>query len=113
MRGHQTRPLYNRDLTTLRRRRKRERQNSNKFKDDVTRDDSPRRFLAPQHSDATLLRHCLEYVQHCPNIAALCCAKNRPCESSRVTSPLMSKTTTLHVHHPFCMFLCSPCKTAT
>ena len=53
----------------------------------VTRDDSQRRFLA-QHSVATLLRHCFEWLQHCLNIAALCCAKNRRCESSRVTSPL-------------------------
>ena len=49
--------------------------------------DSQRRFLA-QHSVATLLRHCFEYLQHCSNIATLCCAKNRRCESSRVTSPL-------------------------
>ena len=51
--------------------------------DDVTRDDSQRRFVA-QHSVATLLRHCFEWLQHCPNIAAMCCAKNRRCESSRV-----------------------------
>ena len=49
--------------------------------------DSQRRFLA-QHSVATLLRHCFEYLQHCSNIATLCCAKNRRWESSRVTSPL-------------------------
>ena len=55
-------------------------------KGDVTRDDSKRRFLA-QHSVATLLRHCFEWLQHCSNIATLCCAKNRSCESSRVTSP--------------------------
>ena len=34
-----------------------------------------------------LLRHCFEWFQHCSNIATLCCAKNRGCESSRVTSP--------------------------
>ena len=28
-----------------------------------------------------------KWLQHCSNIAALCCAKNRRCESSRVTSP--------------------------
>ena len=67
---------------------------------DVTRDDSQRRFLA-QHSVATLLRHCFEWLQHCSNIARLCCAKNRRCESSRVTSPTLSKTTTLRVHHAF------------
>ena len=57
------------------------------LKGDVTRDDSQRRFLA-QHSIATLLRHCFEYLQHYSNIATLCCAKNRRCESSRVTSLL-------------------------
>ena len=31
-------------------------------------------FLA-QHSVATLLRHCFEWLQHCFNIAALFCAK--------------------------------------
>ena len=35
-----------------------------------------------------LLRHCFEQLQHCSSIAMLCCAKNRRCESSRVTSPL-------------------------
>ena len=47
-------------------------------------------FLA-QHSVATLLRHCFEWLQHCSDIATLCCAKNRRCESSRVTSPLVYK----------------------
>ena len=56
----------------------------------VTRDDSQRRFLA-QHSVATLLRHCFGWLQHCSNIATLYCAKNRRCESSRVTSPLKQK----------------------
>ena len=42
--------------------------------------------LAP-HSVATLARHCFEWSQHCSNIATLCCAKNRRCESSRATSP--------------------------
>ena len=55
-------------------------------KGDVTRDDSQLRFLA-QHSVATLLRHCFEWLQHCSNIAALCGAKNRRCQSSSVTSP--------------------------
>ena len=50
------------------------------------RDDSQRRFLA-QHSVATLLRHGFEQLQYCSNIATLCCAKNRLCKSSRVTSP--------------------------
>ena len=56
-------------------------------KGDVTRGDSQRRFLA-QHSIAALLRHCFEWLQHCSNIARLCCAKNRLCDSSCVTSPL-------------------------
>ena len=57
---------------------------------DVTLGDSQRRFLA-QHSVATLLGHCVEWLQHCSNIAALCYAKNRCCESSCVTSPLEVK----------------------
>ena len=55
-------------------------------KDDVTRDDSQRRFLA-QHSVATLLRRCFEWLQLCFSIATLCSAKNSSCESSRLTSP--------------------------
>ena len=47
------------------------------------RDDSQRRILA-QHSVATLLRNYFEWMQHCSNIATLCCAKNCRCESSRV-----------------------------
>ena len=58
-------------------------------KDDFTRDDSQRRFLA-QHSVATLLRRCFEWLQHqqvaISNIATLCSVKNSICESSRVTS---------------------------
>ena len=57
------------------------------LKDDVTRDDSQQRFLA-QHSITELLWHCFEWLQHCSNIATLCCAENRRCKSSRVTSPL-------------------------
>ena len=56
-------------------------------KGDVTQDDSQRRFLAQQNV-ATLLRRCFELLQHCSNIARLCCAKNRRCESSRVTHHL-------------------------
>ena len=52
----------------------------------VTRDDSQRRF-SEQPSVETLLRHCFKWLQHCSNIATLCCAKNCCCESSRVTSP--------------------------
>ena len=57
-----------------------------KSKGDVTRDDSQRRFSA-QHSVATLLRHCFEWLQHCSSIATMSCVKNRCCESSGVTSP--------------------------
>ena len=64
MRGQMTHPLYNRDLTKVRRRRQRERQDSNRFNDDVTRDDSQRRFLA-QHSIATLFRTVTTLSQHC------------------------------------------------
>ena len=54
---------------------------------DVTRDDSQRRFLA-QHSVA-ILEQCCNHSKQCRNnVATLCCAKNRRCESSRVTSPL-------------------------
>ena len=35
-----------------------------------------------------LVKLCFEWFQHCSNIATLCCAKNRLCESSRVTLPL-------------------------
>jgi len=63
------------------------------LKADVTRDDSQRRFLA-QHSVATLLPHGFEWLQHCSNIAMLCCAKNRRCQSSCVTSPEATTTAT-------------------
>ena len=49
-----------------------------------------RRFLA-QHSVSTSLRHSFKWLQHCSNIATLCCAKNRRCESSSVASPQYSK----------------------
>ena len=55
-------------------------------KDDVTRDDSKRRFSA-QHSVTTLFRRCFEWLQHCSSISTLCSAKNSSCESSRLTSP--------------------------
>ena len=45
-----------------------------------------------QNSVVTLLRHCFDWLLHCSNIATLCCAKNRRCESSRVTSPLSNRT---------------------
>ena len=50
--------------------------------DDVTRYDSQRRFLA-QHSVA-MLEQCCKYSKQCQNnVATLCYAKNRCCESSR------------------------------
>ena len=61
-------------------------------KGDVTRDNSQRRFLAQDGVATSLLRHCFEWLQHCPSIATLCCAKNRRCESSRVTTPLHGAT---------------------
>ena len=36
-----------------------------------------------------MLEQCCNYSKQCHNnVATLCCAKNRRCESSRVTSPL-------------------------
>ena len=47
---------------------------------DVTRDNSQRRFLA-QHSVA-MLEQCCNHSKQCRNnVATLCCAKNRRCES--------------------------------
>ena len=60
--------------------------NNSPSKGDVTRDDSQWRFLA-QHSVATLLQRCFEWLQHRSSTATMCCPKNRRCESSRVTSP--------------------------
>ena len=59
---------------------------NNYSKGDVTLDDSQRQFLA-QHSVATMLRHCFEWLQHCSNIAAPFGAKNCRCQLSCVTSP--------------------------
>ena len=56
----------------------------------VTRDDSKQRFLA-QHSvsSVAMLKQCCNYSKQCRNnVATRCCAKNRRCQSSRVTSPL-------------------------
>ena len=51
-------------------------------KGDVTQ----RPFLA-QHTVA-MLEQCCNYSKQCRNtVATLCCAKNRRCQSSRVTSP--------------------------
>ena len=55
-------------------------------KGDVTREDLQRRCLA-QHILA-MLEKCCNYSKQCRNnVATLCCAKNRRCESSGVTSP--------------------------
>ena len=78
---------------------------SSRFKGDVTRNDSKRRFLA-QHSITTLLRHCFEWLQQCSKIATLCCAKNRRCESSRITSPLVMQNNGKEM----CKKVCCPCK---
>ena len=56
------------------------------LKGDVTQDDSQRRFLA-LHSVAMLEQCCTYSKQFRNNVATLCCAKNRSCEPSRVTSP--------------------------
>ena len=59
---------------------------SRELKGDVTRDDSQRLFLA-QHSVA-MLEQCCNHSKQChSNVAKLCSARNRRCESSRVTSP--------------------------
>ena len=47
--------------------------------------------ISAQHGIATLMRRCFELL-HCSNIATLCCAKSRHCESSRVTSLLVLKS---------------------
>ena len=54
----------------------------------MTRDDSQRRVLA-QHSLAMLEQCCNNSKQRRNNVATFCCAKNRRCESSCVTSPLV------------------------
>ena len=54
------------------------------LKGDVTPDDSQRRFLAQQ--SVAMLEQCCNYSKQCHNnVATLCCAKNRRCESSRET----------------------------
>ena len=52
-----------------------------------TRDDSQRRFLTQRI--LAMLEQCCNYSKQCRNnVVTPCCAKNRRCESSRVTSPL-------------------------
>ena len=55
-------------------------------KGEVTQDDSQQRFFcATQHCNVgTMLQ---PFTQCRNNVATICCAKNRCCESSRVTSP--------------------------
>ena len=59
-------------------------------KGDVTRNDSQRRFRA-QHSVVTLEQCCNHSKQCRNNVVMPSCAKNRRCESSRVTSPYRLK----------------------
>ena len=46
-----------------------------------------------------LEQRCNHSKQYCNNVATLCCAKNRRCESSRVTSPLGYVVTELFVNN--------------
>ena len=64
-----------------------------KSTDNVTRDDSQRRFLT-QHSVAALLRLCSAWLQHCTNIATLCCTKNRRC----LVEHRLYRDSSLYVH---------------
>ena len=64
-----------------------------KSTDNVTRDDSQRRFLT-QHSVETLLRLCSAWLQHCTNIATLCCTKNRRC----LVEHRLYRDSSLYVH---------------
>ena len=57
------------------------------FSNSITQDHLQEWFLL-QYSFATQLRHYFEQLQHCSNIATLCCAKYCCCELSCVTSPL-------------------------
>ena len=52
----------------------------------VTRDDWQRQFRV-QHTLAMLEQRCNHSKQCRNNVVMLSCAKNRCCESSRVTSP--------------------------
>ena len=54
-------------------------------KRDVTPDDSQQRFLA-QHN-AAMLEQCCNHSKQCRNnVATLCCARNRRCETSETSS---------------------------
>ena len=42
-------------------------------------------------NSVAMLEQCCKHSKQCRrNVATLCCAKNRRCESSRVTSPFIS-----------------------
>ena len=49
--------------------------------------DRQRLFLA-QKQHYNIFATLFEWLQHCSNIATLCCVQNHRCESSHVTSPL-------------------------
>ena len=69
------------------------RREAERFKGDVTRGNSQRRFLA-QCNVATLLGYCFDWLQYCFNIATPCCTKNRRCELSqrRSATTILSAT---------------------
>ena len=51
----------------------------------LTRDDSQRRFFL---ISVAMLEQCCNHMKQCRNnVEMTCCAKNRRCEPSRVTSP--------------------------
>ena len=45
-----------------------------------------------QNSVVTLLRHCFDWLQHCSNIATLCCAKKSSLRIVACKSPLSNRT---------------------
>ena len=62
-----------------------------------------RRFattILAQHSVAMLEQRCCHSKQCRNNVANLCCAKNRRCEASRVTSPLIMPITRSYPFKP-------------
>ena len=57
-----------------------------------------------QHDIATLLRHCLEYLPHCFNIAKLCCRESRRCDNRLADflekrHLIYNKQFGFHLHH--------------
>ena len=61
----------------------------------------------------SLLRHCFEWLQHCSNIAALCCAKNRCCEWScvRLHGAIHVPQHLLYSHHALSEIFLYVCRT--